>query len=300
MNKVKNFFSIKDLENLSGIKAHTIRMWEKRYNLLSPQRTGTNIRKYSVPNLQKLLNVVLLYNEGFKISKIAELQDQRISELIQEYVATQSINNHSINAIKLSMINFDRTLFQNTCDELLKSRSFSEIFNQIFVPFLNELGLLWQADSLDLAQEHFITNLIKQKVIAATDLLKGYSTENKDKPFVLFLPENEIHDIGLLFVNYELLRKRHNVIFLGATLPIESLTQIQNRFQKIYFVSYLTVAPTKAKISKFLEEFQNKLNITEHVHLWLLGRQTYYIEEPNKPNYVKIFSTIEELINEIE
>ncbi len=164
MNNVKKFFSIRDLENLSGIKAHTIRIWEKRYNLLTPERTATNIRTYSLASLQKLLNITLLYNNGTKISKIAKIPEENIPLMAREIVAKNSVKNHAINAFKLAMINFDQTLFFNTYNSLLAERSFRDIFIEVFIPLLNELGLLWQTDTISPSHEHFITNLIKQKV----------------------------------------------------------------------------------------------------------------------------------------
>ena len=164
MNSVKKSFGIRDLENLSGIKAHTIRIWEKRYGLLKPERTETNIRTYSLQSLQKLLNVTLLYNNGYKISKIADLPEGQIVQEVREIVAQNSVKSHAINAFKLAMINFDQSLFQKTYSGLLAERSFREIFWEVFMPLLHELGLLWQSDTIGPAHEHFITHLIKQKI----------------------------------------------------------------------------------------------------------------------------------------
>ena len=164
MNNVKKSFSIRDMENLSGIKAHTIRIWEKRYNLFSPERTATNIRTYSLKSLQKLLNIVLLYHNGYKISKIAKIPESEIPVLVRGIVAKNSEKSHAINAFKLSMINFDQALFFNTYNSLLAERSFREVFIEVFIPLLNELGLLWQTDTISPSHEHFVTNLIKQKI----------------------------------------------------------------------------------------------------------------------------------------
>ena len=160
VNNVKKHFSIRDLENLSGIKAHTIRIWEKRYNLLNPERTTTNIRTYSLKSLQKLLNVTLLYNNGFKISKISKIPESEIPVIVREIVAKNSHKSHAINAFKLAMINFDQSLFLTTYNSLSRELTFREIFNQIFIPLLNELGLLWQTDTISPSHEHFITCLL--------------------------------------------------------------------------------------------------------------------------------------------
>ena len=148
MNNIKVDFSIKDLEKLSGIKAHTIRIWEKRYNLLQPERTSTNIRHYSLKSLQKLLNVVFLNNNGLKISKIALLDEDEIPVNVREIASRGKVEHHAINSLKIAMLNFDQVLFYNTYNSLLQEKTFREIFYDIFIPLLNELGLLWQTDTI--------------------------------------------------------------------------------------------------------------------------------------------------------
>ena len=161
MNKVKSSFSIKDLENISGIKAHTIRIWEKRHRLLSPTRTNTNIRRYSLISLQKLLNITLLYNYGFKISKIASLDKDEIPIVVRENALKSNSEQVAINAFKLSMVNFDTSLFDITYEEILLQNDFEFVFINIFMPLMSELGILWQTNAISPSHEHFITNLIK-------------------------------------------------------------------------------------------------------------------------------------------
>ena len=169
MNNVKNVFSIKDLENLSGIKAHTIRIWEKRYDVLQPMRTETNIRTYDLASLQKLLNITLLHNYGYKISKISEYPPERIPELVKRIVSEKSAKSHAISDFKMAMMNFDQAKFLNTYDALLSNKSFKEVFYEVFVPLMDEIGLLWQASTITPAHEHFITYLIKQKLMVNTE-----------------------------------------------------------------------------------------------------------------------------------
>ena len=207
MNNIKQDFTIKDLENISGIKAHTIRIWEKRYNLLEPKRTDTNIRLYSNENLQKLLNIVLLNKNGYKISKIAKMTSEELILQSREQVFVSAVNDEAINSLKLSMFQFDKALFNNTYNSLLNKMTFREIFKDVFIPFLDHIGLLWQTETLLPAHEHFISNLISQKIQIQTEKLQ-YSVTNASKTFVLFLPKNEIHELGLLYLNYELVFKR--------------------------------------------------------------------------------------------
>lgn len=299
MNNVKKQFSIRDLENLSGIKAHTIRIWEKRYDLLRPERTDTNIRTYSLLSLQKLLNVTLLYNNGQKISKIAKIPDSEIPYIVKEIVAKHSHKSHAINAFKLAMVNFDQTMFFNTYNSLLGENSFREIFKETFVPLLNELGLLWQTNTISPAHEHFISSLIKQKILLNIEKLQHLNPTKKDKVFVAFLPENEIHDIGLLYLNYEIILKGYKCIYLGPTIPLENLEDLLKYFDDIYFISYITVFPEKDRVNKYLEEFSELVSEYENPNLWLLGKQTHFIDQETKPKYCRTFSSIDSLVSNL-
>ncbi|WP_395047780.1 B12-binding domain-containing protein, partial [Flavobacterium sp.] len=238
MNVVKNIFSIKDLENLSGIKAHTIRIWEKRYAILEPMRTDTNIRLYDIHNLQKLLNITLLHDYGYKISRISKLSPDKIPALVREIVSEKSTKSHAINAFKMAMMNFDQTLFINTYNNLLSEKSFRDVFYEVFIPLMNEIGLLWQSNTITIAHEHFISNLIKQKLITNTEKIQVLDPTKTNKIFVLYLPSNEIHELGLMYLNYELILNGYKTIYLGESVPVESLKDVQKYFDKITFVSY--------------------------------------------------------------
>ncbi|KQC29577.1 MerR family transcriptional regulator [Flagellimonas eckloniae] len=299
MNNVKKSFSIRDMENLSGIKAHTIRIWEKRYNLFTPERTSTNIRTYSLPSLQKLLNITLLYNNGYKISKIAKIEESNIPVLVREIVSNNSEKSHALNAFKLAMVNFDQTLFQNTYNSLLSERSFRDIFNEVFIPLLNELGLLWQTDTISPSHEHFISHLIKQKIYINTEKLQMVEPTQKDKVFALFLPENEIHEIGLLYLNYEIVLRGYKSIYLGQTMPIESLVDLLKYYDNVHFVSYFTVSPTKDELSAYFDQFSKTLNTSGNSKLYVLGHQIQYIDRDLLPNTIKTFNSLEHLISVI-
>lgn len=300
MNNVKQSFSIKDLENLSGIKAHTIRIWEKRYALLSPQRSDTNIRNYDLGSLQKLLNITLLYNNGYKISKIAKVPEKEIPLKVREIMAKNSTKHHAINAFKLAMINFDQSMFLTTYDALLQKKSFREIFKEIFVPLLNELGLLWQTDTISPAHEHFITGLIKQKIYNNTEKLQLIAPTRSDKSFVLFLPENEIHEIGLLYLNYEVTLRGYKSVYLGQTVPMDSLQDLLKYFDNLHFLSYFTVQPSKDRIHRYLSDFDAMVRLgTKASKLWVLGHQVQYISTEKITSQVKIFNSIEQVIEQL-
>ena len=299
MNNVKKSFSIRDMENLSGIKAHTIRIWEKRYDLLSPERTDTNIRTYSLQSLQKLLNITLLYNNGYKISKIAKIDENDIPEIVNSIVLNNNEENQALNALKLAMVNFDQNLFSKTYASLLSKKTFREVFHEVFIPLLQELGLLWQTDTISPSHEHFITNLIKQKIYTETEKLQANSPTNNSKVFALFLPENEIHELGLLYINYEIVNKGYKSIYLGPTMPVESLTDLLKYYDSLHFISYMTVSPTKEKLKKYIKEFVAILDKTPKSRLWLLGRQIQHITPETLPGSIRTFNNIEGVTAEL-
>ena len=299
MNNVKKFFSIRDLENLSGIKAHTIRIWEKRYGLLTPERTTTNIRTYNLSNLQKLLNVTLLYTNGYKISKIAKIPEENIPIMVREIVSKSSVKNYAINAFKLSMVNFDQTMFTSTYNSLLADKSFREIFKEVFIPLLNELGLLWQTDTISPAHEHFITSLIKQKILINTEKLQDRQPTRKDKIFVPFLPENEFHEIGLLYINYEITLRGYKSIYLGQTVPLDTLKDVMKYFDNLCFLSYFTVVPSQDKIESYIQDFSKMVKDYNNPQFWILGYQTKHLDKNNLPDFIKTFNSIEQVISEL-
>lgn len=299
MSLVKKTFSIKDLENLSGIKAHTIRIWEKRYNLLSPERTQTNIRMYSLLSLQKLLNITLLYENGLKISKIAQLTNEEIPLKVREIIDEKSIKNNMMNALKLSMINFDQNLFHNTYNQLVVDLSFREIFKDYFVPLLQELGYLWQTNTISTTHEHFITNFIKQKVYTNTEKVQRLEPVDPNKIFVLFLPENEVHELGILYLNYELNLRGYKSIYLGQSVPIENLEPLLANDNFIEFVTYATVEPSKEKIDKYIQRFKKKILNKKTSRLSVLGFQTQFIDLVNKPEQVGVYRGYKELIEDL-
>nr|WP_314835424.1 MerR family transcriptional regulator [uncultured Flavobacterium sp.] len=296
MNNIKNVFSIKDLENLSGIKAHTIRIWEKRYNVLKPMRTDTNIRLYDLPSLQKLLNITLLHDYGYKISKIATYSEDKIPSLVREIISSKTAKSHAISDFKMAMMNFDQELFFTTYNWLIAEKSFKEIFHQVFIPLMNELGLLWQSDTITPAHEHFISYLIKQKLLVNTEKLQVLKQTKKDKVFVLSLPMNEIHELGLMYLHYEILLNGYKSIYLGESMPIENLKDLKRHYDAIVFVSYLTVQPERDSIDAYINEMTSQL-VDENTELWFTGRQVEYIQKENLSDKISIFTSISELVS---
>ena len=300
MNNIKVKFSIKDLENLTGIKAHTIRIWEKRYDLLQPNRSDTNIRNYSLGSLQKLLNISFLNNNGYKISKIAQLKDEEIPIKVREIASRARVEDHAINAFKLSMLNFDQVLFYNTYNNLIENKTFNEIFYTTFMPLLNEVGLLWQTDTITPAHEHFLTAHIKQKILLNIERLQSLEPKPASKTFILFLPDNEIHDIGLLFINYQLRSKGYHTIFLGESVPMDNLSSVLEFFNEITFVSYFTINPETNEIPKYINNFKSLLLTNNKTDLILVGPKLTALDKDfTPPEHVTLYDTIENLVKDI-
>ena len=294
MNNIKNVFSIKDLENLSGIKAHTIRIWEKRYQVLEPMRTDTNIRLYDLSNLQKLLNITFLHEYGYKISKIASLPETEIPVLVKQIVSSKNAKNHAINAFKMAMMNFDQQLFLNTYNWLAEEKSFREIFHQVFLPLLDEIGLLWQTDTISPANEHFISYLIRQKIILNSEKLQFSQPTKQDKVFVLSLPVNEIHELGLMYLHYEILLQGYKSIYLGESMPIHNLKDLKKHFSSIVYVSCLTVKPDRDEVNAYVQEMVDEL-LDDSTELWYTGRLVSLIDSQSLLKKIAVFSSIAEL-----
>ncbi len=298
INNIKTVFSIKDLENLSGIKAHTIRIWEKRYNILEPMRTDTNIRLYNVHNLQKLLNITLLHEYGYKISKIATYPEEKIPQLVREIISKKNSQNYAITSFKMAMMNFDQELFFTTFDWLISEKTFSEVFKDHFLPLLKELGLLWQSETISPANEHFISHLIKQKILIYTESLQILKPTKTNRVFVLSLPLNEIHQIGLLYIQYEILLKGYKCIYLGESMPIENLQDLTKYFENITFVSFMTVQPDRSIINQYVKSMGQKL-LDKSNEIWLMGSMIEHIDETILPERIKLFYSMDETLERI-
>jgi DNA-binding transcriptional MerR regulator len=296
MNNLKSTFSIKDLENLSGIKAHTIRIWEKRYDLLEPMRTDTNIRLYDLKNLQKLLNVVLLTNFGYKISKISKLNQTEIEKFVVKIQTEKTVNNHVLSSFKMAMLNFDQPLFVKTYNELLSKKSFSNVFFETFIPLLEEIGVLWTTNTITPAHEHFISHLIKQKILIEIEKYQIQQNNVSDQTYILYLPFNEIHDLGLLFLHHEIVTKGHHSIYLGRSLPIENLLELNNHFKKITYITYLTVEPIEEEIENYIETFKNVILKNNSNELLIFGRKAQLIDNTTLPNNIKSIENIKDFL----
>jgi MerR family transcriptional regulator, light-induced transcriptional regulator len=254
-------YSINDLEKITGIKAHTIRMWEKRYNAIQPGRTATNIRYYKDCDLKKLLNISTLNKHGIKISHIIKMCQEEVNEKMLEISNTITDYESYINSLIVAMIELNEDSFEKILSNALIKIGFEKTVTHVLYPFLEKTGVLWLIGTINPAQEHFIVNLIRQKLIVAIDGLEKVNNENS-KTFLLFLPENELHELGLLFYTYLIKKKGHQVIYLGQSVPFNDLIdvlKIRNaNYLFTYFVAGFAAEDIPAYFSRLATEFPDK------------------------------------------
>lgn len=247
-----NVFTIKDLETLSGIKAHTIRIWEQRYNFLKPNRTGTNIRYYCNRELKTILNISLLNKYGYKISHIDKMNEQELNGKIISLCAHEAQQERIVNELIAHMIDLDIDLFEQKLDRYILDKGIDKAITQIVFPFLQRIGILWLTNHVHPAQEHLVMNCIRQKLIVG---IEGVVTHRQaDKTVLLFLPEGEHHELGLLYVYY--LMKTHGVkvLYLGADMPIEDIAFACQAKNPDYLYTHLTCIAGSFSFEKFFSQ----------------------------------------------
>ncbi len=280
-------YSIKDLEKLSGIKAHTIRIWEQRYRLINPGRTNTNIRLYSDDDLVKLINVSLLNQNGYKISKIADLDNDQINELLLKINNDLPTLSTLTSNLKKALVEVNELLFNEVIEKSTKNIGFEATVEQLLFPFFEIVGNLWLSGSIIPAQEHFFTNLVRQKLIVAIDN-ERIKTALASPRILFYLPEGEFHEIGMLYYNYLAKKLNFEVIYLGTSIPFRDIIKMDDiRTFQIIFTSFVTShgEGTLAKrIEKKRKAFPNK---TFLVSGWQLKQ-----EQPHLPkNFFQVSSS---------
>lgn len=283
-------YSIKDLEKLSGIKAHTIRIWEKRYQLIQPSRTVTNIRTYTDEDLKRILNVSLLNRYGFKISNIVAMTSDEVNQKLVEISVKDSSFNHEVESLVMAMIEMNEALFERVLSSSIVKYGFESTIKDILNQFLEKIGVLWQTGTITPAQEHFVSNLIRQKLILAIDSQHISNKENA-KSFLLFLPQGEYHEIGLLYFHYLIKKSGHHVVYLGQNVPITDLTEITS----IKPVDYLLTSVTCALPGNGLQEMINRLAGIFPNQTILIGGYQFHEHSPKLPSNMIVMDSMEEV-----
>jgi len=246
-----NEFTIRDLENLSGIKAHTLRIWEQRYSFLRPRRTQTNIRYYSNDELKVILNVALLNKYGYKISQINKMNGPELRQKVLGLNSTEAVQDRVIYELIQCMIDLDMEQFEAALDNFIFARGVDKAITQVIFPFLERVGILWVTDNINPAQEHLVSNIIRQKIIVGIDSI--ISNMQVSKTVLLFLPEGEHHELGLLYAWYLLKARGVKTLYLGADVPVKDLEFAVKLKKPDFIYTHLTTRPRYFNLEKFLD-----------------------------------------------
>jgi DNA-binding transcriptional MerR regulator len=285
-----NTYTIKDLAQLSRIKPHTLRIWEQRYNILKPQRSDSNIRQYNQEELKYLLNVAILYENGFKISHIAKLNHSDLTVEVRRLTDNQLQYPSHVQNLVLAMLDLDEDRFNRQLTSNIMSFGMEETVIQIIYPFLSHIGVLWQTNTINPAQEHFITYLIRQKLIVAIDGISNERVKPNPKKVILFLPEGELHEISLLFACFMVKYMGHTCIYLGQSLPLVDLASVQIDHKADIIFTIITSTPCQEDVQPYLKKMKEALSTGE---VWLTGYQVCTQELELPENFKIIYNTLE-------
>ncbi len=286
-----NAFTIKDLENLSGIKAHTIRIWEQRYSFLKPQRTGTNIRYYSNDELKTVLNIALLNKYGYKISHIDKMKPEELRDKIITLSNNQAQQERMINELVQFMVDLDMDKFETMLDNFIAARGIDKAITQLVFPFLEKIGILWLTNHINPAQEHLITNIIRQKLIVGIE--GAFTHFQSPKTVLLFLPEGEHHELGLLYMYYLLKNRGIKILYLGANVPFKDVAFVAEIKKPDYIYTHLTSVANTFSFDKFINNVQGKL---QPFNLVVSGQVTQHYKK-KVPSFVTCCRSMHEVLD---
>lgn len=288
-------YSIKNLEELSGIKAHTIRAWENRYGIIQPKRTSTNIRYYDDNDLKLVLNISLLNNYGYKISEIASMPKAQILEAVNMVTEKTFEHQAQMNMLTVSMIELDENKFEKIVSNCILRYGLEYSIINIIFPFLGKVGIMWQTDTINPCHEHFVSSLIRQKIIVAIDGQNHVFQDNAES-YLLFLPEGENHEIGLLVAHYILKSRGKKVFYLGSNVPFEELKIVWDTIKPDYMLTMAITSP----VGKELIEYMHKLAKTFHKSTILGSGYQILLQQEEAKNLAVILKDVRALINYLD
>jgi DNA-binding transcriptional MerR regulator len=279
-------YSIKDLEKLTGIKAHTIRIWEKRYDIVNPHRTSTNIRFYTDMDLKKVMNVASLVRYGMKISSLSGLTYEELNEkIVDMYYQPNGFNTH-IDQLIVAMTDLDDKKFNIILSNATLDKGFEKTIIEVIFPFMERLGLLWQTGNINTAHERFVMNILRQKLIVAIDGLY-YQPDANSKLFVMFLPKDEFHEIELLFFRYIIRKSGHKIVYLGQSIPILDLKEIISIKNPDFLFTCINLPQPEVELKMYL----SKLSVLFPFQtIFVAGKQISCTNESLPKNVQKINS----------
>ena len=282
-------FSISDIENLTGIKAHTIRVWEQRYNFFTTKRTDTNIRYYNDDDLCMFLNIATLNENGYKISKISQMDNSEINDLVKHLKEDHYNVNVQVQMLSNSMLKMDDEEFDEILNGCIDDLGMDAAMTTIVFPFLRKVGFMWQVGTINPAHEHFAVHKIEQKLI--NDTYQFRKSPGKDaKRYLLFLPPGETHEVGLLFAQYLLKANGHQTLYLGQNLPYDSLNEVAIYYEPDFAFSVLTIAGLENGVDEIITKLKDSLG---EIPLILAGNQISINEIPKRDNLILIKNILE-------
>jgi len=290
-------YSIADLESITGIKAHTIRIWEKRYSVIKPSRTSTNIRYYNNDDMRKMINIASLLKSGMKISKISQLNANEMAEEINRRLATSKSEDVIVESLITQIINAGLSFYEIAFDKAFSGSILKlglvETYIKVIVPVLNRVGMLWSTDHMNPAQEHFISNLIRQKLFAAIDTLP-HPNSTHDK-ILLFLPDFEDHEIGLLMANYLLKQNNRPTIYLGRNVPLNNVIDAIRECKPNKLLFFII----QSRPDEFIVDYLNSLvKEFKNQKIYLAGNMAL-LESIDIPKNIALIQTFDSLLDEL-
>jgi MerR family transcriptional regulator, light-induced transcriptional regulator len=288
-------YSIRDLEQLSGIKAHTLRIWEQRYDFIKPKRTDTNIRYYDDWDLKLILNVSLLKDNGHKISKISKMPYDQMQKEVLKLTEKRLSFPEQLHTLTLTMIDHDEERFEKIISTLILQLGFEDTMIKVIYPFLLKIGILWQTGAISPSQEHFISNLIRQKIIVAIDGLFVPSAEYR-KRYLLYLPENELHEISLLFSAYLIKARKNKIVYIGQNTPFEDLISVYNAMKPHYILTVITSFPQSSDVQGYVDKLGEKFHNNT---ILITGRQVVG-QDIRVRNNVIILNQLDDLVKFVD
>jgi len=287
-------YSIKDLENLCGIKAHTIRIWETRYGIIKPQRTKTNIRYYQEEDLKHLLNIAFLNKNGTKISKIAKMSVEEIGKRVAEMSPVKLGNDTQMDALTLSMIEMDEFKFDRIISTNIQQIGFERAMLEVIYPFLDKLSLLWLTGSIYPVQENFISCLIRQKIIAAIDSIPPTPSKRiSNKRFVTYLPEGENQELSLLLIHYLIKSRKNEVIYLGPKISIQDVKDACKVYEPDFIFTMVTETFTKTPVQTYLKTLSESFPNSQ---ILISGYQVV-VQQVKSSDNITVVSSINDMIH---
>lgn len=299
LENIKQIFSINDLSAVTNIEKGTIRIWEKRYQLLHPKRTDTNIRYYDLDDLKKLMNVQFLLQDEVKISHIAKLSEQEL-ELRVQRIFNQKVSLDSVlSKFLYAVITYDVVALERLFDSMENNTDFKTVYLSVVIPLLQKIGILWQTNTVDISHEHFLVQLIKQKMYHQINQLSAPKVSNS-VVFILFLPENEIHEIGLVFLQYVLKLNGIYSIVLGPSVPMAALEKFFNEDRELYLATHISTSLRLESLQVYFDTLLRHLSKRKKIHLWVSGGAIQSIPRLLSSKKCQYFESIEALEKAIE